>query len=86
MEFVAKLITLKSFDLNFEIPRFNIAVFLFFAVFVFIFLALAFGCLSHCPERHGVVWWDVGLGWLLINGDISICSCIAKASSDLKTW
>lgn len=56
MEFVAKLITLKSFDLNFEIPRFNIAVFLFFAVFVFIFLALAFGCLSHCPERHGVVW------------------------------
>lgn len=40
----------------FEFPRFNVAV----------FLSLAFGCLSHCPEIHGVVWWNVGLGWLLI--------------------
>lgn len=49
METVDKLIMLKSF----EFPRFDVAVFL---------SGLGFWVLSRCPERHAVVWWNVGLG------------------------
>lgn len=49
METVDKLIMLKSS----EFPRFDVAVFL---------SGLGFWVLSLCPERHAVVWWNVGLG------------------------
>lgn len=71
METVDKLIMLKSF----EFPRFNVAVFL---------SGLGLWVLSHCPERHGVVWWDVGLGWLLIiNGTFLPVAALPRPT---ETW
>lgn len=49
METVDKLIMLKSS----EFPRCDVAVFL---------SGLGFWVLGRCPERHAVVWWNVGLG------------------------
>lgn len=43
-----------------------------------------FGCLSHCPERHSVVWWDVGLGWLLIINGTS--PSVAALPRPTATW